>query len=49
MRINYAAALGEHRETSPQAVAILKDVLGRMKNVPSDKLVEFYILWLIFS
>lgn len=43
MRINYAAALGEHRETSPQAVAILKDVLGRMKNVPSDKLVEFYI------
>ena len=43
MRINYAAAFGEHRETSPQAVAILKDVLGRMKNVPSDKLVEFYI------
>ncbi|QCD35402.1 hypothetical protein E7746_05570 [Muribaculum gordoncarteri] len=43
MRINYAAALGEYRETSPQAVAILKDVIGRMKNVPSDKLVEFYI------
>lgn len=43
MRINYASALGERRETSGKAVAILKDAIERMKGVPSEKLAEFYV------
>lgn len=44
MRINYAAVLGERRETAPQAVEILNDVIERIKgHAPDEKLMEFYI------
>lgn len=43
LRINYAAALGERRETSAKATEILEDILRRMGNAPDSKLIEFYI------
>lgn len=43
LRVNYAAALGERRETSAKAVAILKDAIERMKGAPAEKLAEFYV------
>lgn len=43
LRVNYAAALGERRETSTKAVEILKDVIERMNGAPSEKLAEFYV------
>lgn len=43
LRISYAAALGERRETSAKATEILEDVLQRMSNAPDSKLIEFYI------
>lgn len=43
LRVNYAAALGERRETSTKAVEILKDVIERMNGAPAEKLAEFYV------
>jgi len=43
MRINYAAALGERRETSAKAVEIIKDAIERMNNAPAEKLAELYV------
>ena len=43
LRINYAATLGERKETSPEAVAILSEVIDRLGAAPTEKLVEFYI------
>lgn len=43
MRINYAAALGERRETSAKAVEIIKDAIERMNNAPTEKLAELYV------
>ena len=43
LRINYAAALGESRETSRQAAEILADILKRMGDAPTRSLLEFYI------
>ncbi len=43
LRVNYAAALGERRETSAKAVEILKDAIERMKGAPAEKLAEFYV------
>ena len=43
LRVNYATALGERRETSAKAVVILKDAIKRMKGVPAEKLAEFYV------
>ncbi|WP_290077531.1 hypothetical protein [uncultured Duncaniella sp.] len=43
LRVNYAAALGERRETSTKAVEILKDAIERMKGAPAEKLAEFYV------
>lgn len=43
LRINYAAALGERRETSAKATEIFEDILRRMGNAPDSKLIEFYI------
>lgn len=43
LRVNYAAALGERRETSAKAVEILKDAIERMKGVSTEKLAEFYV------
>lgn len=43
LRINYAAALGENRETSRQAAQILADILRRMGGAPARSLLEFYI------
>ena len=44
MRINYAAALGECRETSVKAVEIIKDAIERMNGAPAEKLAELYVL-----
>ncbi|MDE6783514.1 MAG: hypothetical protein K2J17_07320, partial [Paramuribaculum sp.] len=43
LRVNYAAALGERRETSTKAANILKDAIGRMNGAPAEKLAEFYV------
>lgn len=43
LRINYAAALGERRETSTKAVEILNDAIERMNGAPAEKLAEFYV------
>ena len=43
MRINYAAALGERRETSAKAVAILKDAIERMNGASHEKIAELYV------
>lgn len=43
MRINYAAALGERRETSAKAVDIIKDAIERMNGAPAEKLAELYV------
>lgn len=43
LRVNYAAALGERRETSAKAVEILKDAIERMNGAPAEKLAEFYV------
>ena len=43
LRVNYATALGERRETSTKAVEILKDAIERMKGAPAEKLAEFYV------
>lgn len=43
MRINYAAALGERRETSVKAVEIIKDAIERMNGAPAEKLAELYV------
>lgn len=43
LRVNYAAALGEKRETSTKAVEILKDAIERMNGAPAEKLAEFYV------
>lgn len=43
LRINYAAALGERRETAAKASAILEDIIARMGNAPDSKLIELYI------
>lgn len=43
MRINYAAALGERRETSAKAVDIIKDAIERLNGAPAEKLAELYV------
>ncbi len=43
MRINYAAALGERRETSAKAVEIIKDAIDRMNGAPAEKFAELYV------
>lgn len=43
LRINYAATLGERKETAAAAVAIIQDVIDRLGHAPAKKLVEFYI------
>ncbi|MDE6383614.1 MAG: hypothetical protein K2K79_04585 [Paramuribaculum sp.] len=43
LRVNYAAALGERRETSTKAANILKDAIGQMNGAPAEKLAEFYV------
>ncbi len=43
MRINYAAALGERRETSAKAVDIIKDAIERVNGAPAEKLAELYV------
>lgn len=43
LRINYASALGEKRESSAKGVDILKDAIERMNGESSKILVEFYM------
>ena len=43
LRMNYAGALGERRETAAKAVTILEDIIQRMGNAPASRLIEFYI------
>lgn len=43
MRVNYAAALGESRETAWVAAGILEDIIRRMGDAPASERIEFYI------
>ena len=43
LRINYAAVLGENRETAPEATKILEDIIKRMGEETPVDLTEFYV------
>ncbi|MDL2222405.1 hypothetical protein LJC35_07640 [Parabacteroides sp. OttesenSCG-928-N08] len=43
MRINYAAALGERRETAPDAIAVFEEVFELLGDAPAESLLDMYI------